>query len=415
MKSPLALSLLLALPAGATEWNSYGSRAMAMGGSGVAIAQGSVGNYWNPAGLGQEENPSGLQVPIAAHGAVTGNSFQGAADIFQVQKDCSNLGAGVGLCTQSNITNAINEINQPGTGVRADASGGAAVKIKNVVAFVNDFVYAAAIPHADTKAADTTPAALVAGANTSHLTLRGISVAEIGVGYGSELAFAPGLLIGANLKGLIGKVGYYDFNVLSQDPNSGSITRFTRSAATSVQPGIDLGALWDIHRTWEFVPMRPRIGITARNINNPKFTQPDAAKVAGDPTRFSLQGNVRAGLALSPLHFWNLVADADVTKNLTPLDSVRSQTVGAGTEVNVFNRTWLNLALRAGLSKNIAQTGSKTMLTGGFGLNFLHLNIDAAVEATPATQTIQSQKKSAKIPPEFGAAVQVGFMFGGGK
>ena len=50
--------MLVANISAATEWHVLGARSMAMGGSGVALAGGPVGAYWNPAGLGQIENPS---------------------------------------------------------------------------------------------------------------------------------------------------------------------------------------------------------------------------------------------------------------------------------------------------------------------------------------------------------------------
>jgi hypothetical protein len=68
-----------------------------------------------------------------------------------------------------------------------------------------------------------------------------------------------------------------------------------------------------------------------------------------------------------------------------------------------------------GYHKNIAETGSKPAVSAGFGLNFLHIIVDVAATATPALQQVQSVGKSQKVPTEGGAAVQLGFMFGGGQ
>jgi hypothetical protein len=84
-----------------------------------------------------------------------------------------------------------------------------------------------------------------------------------------------------------------------------------------------------------------------------------------------------------------------------------------GTEVNVFDRAWLNIPLRAGVSKNIAMAGTKTAVSLGGGLNFLHVHLDASAMASPSSQSVQTQGKSTKIPGELGAAVQLGLVFGG--
>ncbi len=408
-KLPLLLSLLLAAPAGATEWHAYGPRALGMGGAGVALGQGAVGAYWNPAGLGQIENPSGLQLPLGAHVELTGTVIEGANDLNQLAEDCKAVNAN---CTQPNIDAALAKMNQPDNGLRADIGAGAGLKIKKVVVFLNNFAYVGGLPRMDL--VNTSPTAIANETNNSKIVLRGLLVSELGFGYGSELPFAPGLLAGANLKLMSGQAGYYDFFVLREDAGgSDSLRKFRDGAKRSVSPGVDVGLLWDMDRTFEGLPMRPRLGLTGRNINNPKFKNPDQARLAGEPDKFSLQGNARAGFAFSPLHFWNIAADLDLTRNLTPIGGVASRQAGVGMEVNVFNRSWINIPLRAGLSRNLAQKGSKTSLTGGFGLNLLHFNVDAAASVSPARQQIQSEGESKKIPTNVGVALQIGFMFGG--
>lgn len=410
-KTSLLLSLLLAAPAGATEWHVYGPRALGMGGAGVAMGQGAVGAYWNPAGLGQIENPSGLQVPIGVHAELTGTVIEGANDLNHLADAC-DTNPGTGDCTQADIDRALAKMNQPDNGLRADVGAGAGLKIKKVVVFLNNFAYVGGVPRMDL--VKTSPAQIAAEQNDSKIVLRGLLVHELGVGYGQELPFAPGLLAGANLKLMSAQAGYHDFFVLREDAGSGdSMRRFRDGAKRSVQPGIDAGLLWDMNRTWEGAPMRPRLGLTGRNLNNPKFKNPDQARLAGEPDKFALQPNVRAGLAFSPLHFWNIAADLDLTRNATPIDGVRSRQAGVGMEVNVFNRSWINIPLRAGLSRNLAQKGAKTSLTGGFGVNLLHFNVDVAGSVSPARQQIQSEGESKKIPTNVGASLQIGFMFGG--
>ncbi|OGS40030.1 MAG: hypothetical protein A3J82_06995 [Elusimicrobia bacterium RIFOXYA2_FULL_69_6] len=406
----VALSLLSAQAGFATEWHVLGARAMGMGGTGVAVAEGPVGSYWNPASLGRKESPSGVQVPADMHAELTGQFLEGANDLHDIANYCQTVGINTGLCQQANINAALAKLNDPANGLRADAAAGAHVKIKRLAVFVNNLGYVAGVPQVDL--ANATPANLQAGINTSKVVLRGLNVTEIGAGYGRELPWIPGLFAGANAKILVGKAGYYNV-FLNQ--NSPSLNKFMNDAKTSVQPGLDLGALWDIRRTLEFVPFRPRVGITARNVNNPQFSNPDQAKAAGVSSYYSLHGNTRLGVALSPLSWWHLAMDADLTRNLTTVSGVASQYVGIGTEVNLGNSQRFNFPLRAGLARNMAEKGAKTSITGGFGVHFLHFTFDMSAMVSPASVQIKSAQETQKIPSNLSASAQLGLLFGGGK
>lgn len=403
--------LCFASYAGATEWVTLGPRAMAMGGSGVAVTNGPSAEYWNPGMYGMPGNTSGFQMPVGAQLAVSGTVLQGANDLRNIQNDCQSLGVGNGTCKDANVQSALNELNNPNNGVRGDLSGMIGVKLGPLDIFADDFAYVGGKPLVDM----TNNTAATVGSNQSALILRGINLTELGVGYGLELPLPilRGLYVGGNAKLMIGKVGYDQFPIIGNSIGSAPLDDFSKNERESVQVGFDAGALWDIQRTIEFVPWRPRVGIVARNINNPTFKNPDAATANGEPSRFSIQGNVRVGASLNPISFWQLVADADMTRNLSVLEGVPSQNVGAGTEIDVFNRPWLNIPLRAGLQKNIADRGSKTAITAGFGFNFVHVNFDVGGMVTPGTQSIQSQGESRKIPNEAGASFQLAILFGG--
>lgn len=415
MKRFLAFVTALLLPAAsfATEWTSLGARSMAMGGTGVALPNGGEDAYWNPGALGAPDNASGLQIPFGGHIGLSGDVIKGANDLNQIQKDCSNLGPNQGTCTQANANNAVNELNNPNNGLRGDIGGGVDVKIGRMALFANNFTFVGAKPQADITNINVSGGNNITG-NVSSLQLRGISVTEVGAAYGHEIPMLPGVYGGAALKAMFGRVGFDDLAVASNGNNSGNLSDFTKNDRQSVQPGLDLGALWDVSQTFQDAWFHPRVGFAARNVNNPKFKNPDAARLAGAPESYSIQGNMRLGVAVSPLSFWNITADADLTKNLTALEGVKSQELGVGTEINVFNRSWINIPLRLGLSRNVALAGSKTALSGGIGLNFLHLNVDVGATVTPSNQVIQSQGKSQKLPSEVAAGGQLAFLFGGG-
>ena len=58
----------------------------------------------------------------------------------------------------------------------------------------------------------------------------------------------------------------------------------------------------------------------------------------------------------------------DLTNNLTPVPGYHSRMFGLGTEVNVFNRSWINIPVRVGLMQNIEDSASKMAYTAGTGL-----------------------------------------------
>jgi len=404
------LSSAAAVSASATPWHVMGPRAMGMGGAYTAIAQGPSAAYWNPAGLGQLYNTWGLEVPAGFRMEFTGAVLQGANDLNDLNKTCSGAGA-AGDC-QARIDTALSHLGQPNNGAMLDAGGGAQFKFKEFVGFVTPLTYIGVTPRIDMVHNQAGPGANSIADNTSKIVLNGGIFTEFGVGYGHEIK-ETGLVLGANLKGIVGKVGYASKNIVTDDPGS-DFSNFTDNAKTTLQPGIDLGMLWDMRETWTKLPMRPRFAVVGRNINNPKFKQPDAAIAAGEADKYPIHGQVRAGFALSPLKFWNVAADLDLTDNLTPVAGMRSRMLCLGTEVNIFNSPKFNIPLRVGLQKNVStKADSALAYTGGFGLNFLHVMFDVAGMVSSKSTTLQSEGGSEKIPNNFGASARFALLFGG--
>lgn len=410
MKLVLA-ALLLTAPAGAVPWHTFGPRAMGMGGAHVAIAQGPSASYWNPAGLGQLYNESGLEFPIGARAEFTGTVLQAANDLEEIRKACNAGNANI--CTQARATDALNRLNNPGNGALVDIGGGLDLKIKRVTVFVNNLSYAGATPQADLSTAGCAVAGsatcLSAANNNSRINLRGLSATEIGIGYGREV-LETGLNLGVNLKGIIGKAGFQSIRVADEDVK---VDDFSKSVRSSFAPGVDVGMLWDMRETFPSLPARPRLAVVGRNVNSPGFKNPDAARTAGERENFPLHGQGRAGLALSPFKWWHLALDADLTNNLTPVDGYKSRYFSAGTEVNIFNRPWLNIPLRAGIQKNLSDSASGVSYTGGFGFNFVRVHLDVAGMVSGRSTPIQSETKTEKVPNNFGAAARIGVLFGG--
>ena len=408
-----AVILAAAASASAEEWNTMGPRAMGMGGAGVALAQGPLASYWNPAALGRlTENAYGFALPVSVHAALTGTVLEGVKDFQNVENACK--AGDLTACTQAKLTSALGELNQPGTGLRVDASAGGDFKIGKIAFFANGFLDAGAVPRMDLVNTSTTPgSAQFITNNQSALIVKGANIMEFGAGYGHELPFAPGVFLGGDVKLMKARVGYAKY-LIAQNSSSGEPTilnTLKSGEAESGNVGIDAGMLWDINKSFENASWQPRIGVVGRNLNNPKFSQPAAAAADGVGGRYAVNPQARLGLAISPLHWWNIAADLDLTRNLTPIDGLASRQLGLGTEVNLFNRSWINIPLRFGLARNVE--AASNMLTFGTGLNFLHLMIDVSGELSPKTVQTQSQGGNSKIPQELGASVSLSLLFGG--
>jgi hypothetical protein len=409
MRSALSavLALLIASPAGATPWNDFGPRAMGMGGAQVAIAQGPLAAYWNPAGLGQLYDTTGFEAVGTGQAQFTGTILRGANDLNQVAQDCSSGGAG---CTDANIQSALNDLSQPRNGILVNLGAGIDAKVGPVTVFANDFFYSGASPRVDL-ANNTT--ATVAN-NQSALVRRGRNIAEFGLAYGHEI-LETGLIVGAAAKILDGRIGYSADGIVGTRPGTFRHSFDTNdNIRSSVRPGLDLGLLWDMRETFSGLPWRPRLGVVGRNINSPKFNQSAAAVAAGEPSRYTLQAQARAGAALSPFPWWHLAADVDLTDNATPVDGLHSRNLSLGTEINVFNQSWLNIPLRAGIEKNVSKTGDSALAyTAGFGLHFAHIMLDVAGMLSAKRTDVQTQDSDQRVPSVLGVSGRFAFLFGG--
>ena len=404
------------LSASAEEWNTMGPRAMGMGGAGVALAQGPLASYWNPGALGRPtENAYGFALPFSIHGALTGQAIAGANDLKNSQNNCPALiAAGNTAACQAQVNTALGELSDPTNGLRVDGSAGGNIKIGKIAVFLNGFIDAGVVPRIDN--VHTSAANIAAGQNTSALIIKGAEITELGAGYGHDLPWVPGLFVGGNLKLMRAKVGYASQQIISatgQNDNGESklVSDLKNGAASSGNVGIDAGALWDANKAFENVWWAPRVGLTGRNLNNPSFTQAGTAAADGVGGRYHVNPQARLGVAISPFHWWNLAADLDMTRNLTPVDGVASRQLGLGTEFNIFNRSWINIPLRFGFQRNVE--AATNMYTLGAGINLLHLMIDFAGEASPKRIDTQTQGSSTKIPQEFGASVSISVLFGG--
>ncbi|MDR0646464.1 MAG: conjugal transfer protein TraF [Elusimicrobiota bacterium] len=512
----LFLAALFVFPAAAfaQPWQLVGSRAMGMGGAGVATAYGPDAQYWNPAGLVQKENlnesgfaiTGGVSIETAKtvlssadklsemadkykHLASAINSgdnpdaqdietlFEGLADLSSLNG--KNLGAlinadaGVGLKIKNfafsvrslgnaGITPIIDTTNiglgtqGGGTGLdigtttsltgdsqtAADILAGA-IDDNSLLASLNTlfgtsysspdlanaFVSAALsagssaaeILAAAQAAAENMPSAAsiinnAASASGSYKDNESRVMVDMGVfseaslGYG--FALTKGLQFGANIKVIQGEMAQTGILVLQDNEDIQDILDDALDNKTnSTQFGVDLGAMLNFSDLFDRgIWLNPQVGVTAKNINRPRFERPNAP--AGltqywQSGKYALEPQVRAGAAINPFKFMTLAADLDLTKNTTLARNFDSRQLAVGLEVNVVNKPKFNLPLRVGLNKNLANSEAAAYYTAGLGLNMLHFHLELAGALSSEETTIDGTK----VPASAGASLMLALLF----
>jgi len=245
--------------------------------------------------------------------------------------------------------------------------------------------------------------------NKSNITIRGVSLTELAVGYGRDCSFIfpalNNLYLGGNVKYLYGIVGYLKQSVWDEGlTTSGTLFQnFTKNYKASGSLALDLGLLYDLKEKY-----RTRVGIIGKNINQPQFSQPEAAISDGLSDKYTLDSQWRAGVAVWPLNWILVAADYDLTENKTTVEGYNSRLFGMGAELNAFNRNWLNIALRAGILKNMANSQAPLTYTAGLGLNLVHFVLDLS-GAMSAEQVLIENGTS--IPSSAYLMLSLGFNF----
>lgn len=162
MKKTLMFVALLAYSSVsyAEQWQILGTRPMGMGGAFVGMAQGPIAQYWNPAGLYQETNVSGMELPISVGIEFTGKTMENASKLGQVAKDYAAIQnkqtTGGALDAQQMAVfmkslPLIENMNAKGTGALVEAAGGLNLKFAKVTVSVNNYTSLGASPFVDTE------------------------------------------------------------------------------------------------------------------------------------------------------------------------------------------------------------------------------------------------------------------------
>lgn len=236
--------------------------------------------------------------------------------------------------------------------------------------------------------------------NQSNLNVKAASFTEFAAGYAKRAdKWLSGLSIGGNIKLIRGQVGDKTFKFLEESETGDAFKDINDYLKTSVKPALDIGFMWNVNDKYPKLPLKPRVGLTLRNINSPSFDGPSG--------KYKLDRQARLGFALSPFNWWHFAMDIDITKNKTAVDGFNSRQLALGTEINILNKKSFNLPLRLGLMKNLAESDSKTIYTAGIGLTFAYIHFDAAVGISSGKQNIDGDE----YPEKAQAVISLGILF----
>lgn len=163
----------------AGSFKILGPRPTAMGGAFVAVAEGSMASYWNPAALAFDP---GFRVglPVSANLEATGGILNSAKKISDSASSISKLqdaqkeGKAVGLNDLKTFSEALvslKEMEGAGKGLQADVSGGANARVGRWSVTVNNFVSVGVDPVIDVSGIYLGSATVVAAGSSVFNTL----------------------------------------------------------------------------------------------------------------------------------------------------------------------------------------------------------------------------------------------------
>ncbi len=211
------------------------------------------------------------------------------------------------------------------------------------------------------------------GTNDTTFRLIGLSVNEIPVSYG--YALDEHVAIGGSVKFMVGRVYGLDVPVFSNSDKK--INDYLSDAQNDYEQSLNGGIDLSVSTRWSMF----QAGLIGRNLNAPSFKGPTVNGVTFDDIR--VDPSAAVGVAFIPWETVTLAADLDLTRAKSALDAYQVQRAGVGLEWNILHA----LALRGGVSKNIAETDEASLLSAGVGLNLYALRIDVAGQASTKTIT----------------------------
>ncbi len=302
----------------AVEFVVVGPRAAGMGGAGVAVTTDSLATYWNPAGLAMTQT---VDSRVQASGqAIDRLEVRATLDAIENFTPPNPAGAQA-------LADRIN-----GGTLSGLAAGGLYFKGRlgaHAVGFnVSDVATSGAFVDPSNKFVE------VGGDLQGAFLLRGFEARQAAFSYAYAF-WEKTLAIGITAKIIQGAAAYTGSVSVVGGQDVTMSDNFGK-AKLSTDFGIDAGA---IYRPSSWL----RVGVVAKDINQPEFDAPDGSK-------FKLNPQVRGGVAVNPYSSLTLTADMYVTSNKTFVPGVKSQVLSLGAEQTFLSQF---LSLRVGTFKNV--------------------------------------------------------------
>jgi len=243
--------------------------------------------------------------------------------------------------------------------------------------------------------------------NLTNVVLNGIWLTEVALNYGkSDVLNIKGLDAGIALKVMKGTVGFYKQYLKQKEFESNDIKDdFDKNKKETTTFGVDLGFMYNIGAAGN-----TKIGLVLKNLNSPKFDQPDTAIANGYGKEIKLDPQARLGVSFHP---WKRVFasfDLDLTENKTVLRDYKSRIFAAGLELNLLKQEQknFNIALRGGYKSNLAESDEGAIITAGLGVSLLHIQLDFSGQMS--TKTVKNEDGD-KMPQSASAFATVSINF----
>jgi F plasmid transfer operon, TraF, protein len=150
--------LIIATSVSAEEWRILGPRAFGMGGAFVAVAKGPIAQHWNPAGLAQDENASGLEIPVGVRAEITSTVLEGANQVGELANKYTNItdkqtNGGTlqadELSAMIEALSGLKKMDKPGEGGLVNIAGGVALKLSKLSLSITNFTAIGVTPNMD--------------------------------------------------------------------------------------------------------------------------------------------------------------------------------------------------------------------------------------------------------------------------
>ncbi|MBU1753669.1 hypothetical protein KKG56_07445 [bacterium] len=156
----LMIVALFACSASAEQWKVLGTRPMGMGGAFVAMAQGPMAQYWNPAGLAMAsaDTVSGIELPATLNMEMTGDIMKNVSSVgdmaskFKTINDAQRTGTATNADQMAAFVKTLtllDDMNGSGKGAMIEASIGVNLKLSKIAVSVNNFTTTGLNPYVD--------------------------------------------------------------------------------------------------------------------------------------------------------------------------------------------------------------------------------------------------------------------------